>query len=74
MDRLWEAAFKMREQSGFGLNECKKALDKLDGNINAAINYLHITGDCLCRRHKDGTRWTDEDYINKAKELANERA
>jgi hypothetical protein len=29
-----------------------------------------MTGDCLCRKHKNGIRWSDEDYINKAKELA----
>jgi translation elongation factor EF-Ts len=74
MDALSEAVFKMREQSGFGLNECKNALEKLDGDINAAINYLYITGDCVCRKHKDSSKWTDEDYINKAKELSNERA
>lgn len=72
MNDLSKAAYKMQEQSGFGLAECKKALGKVNCNINAAVIYLQMTGDCLCRRHKDGSRWIDEDYISRAKELANE--
>ena len=59
----------MRDISGCGLHECLNALLKVDGDIKSAINYIDIKGDAVCRRHKDGTLFTDEDYVKMAKGL-----
>ena len=35
---------ELRERTGAGMMDCKKALTQTDGNIDAAIDYLRENG------------------------------
>ena len=55
---------KWLKGQGYGLMESKTALEKVGGDPLKAMHYLQISGDAVARKHKDGRRWTDQDYIN----------
>ena len=55
---------KWLKEQGYSLIEAKNALDKVGGDPLKAMHYLQISGDAVARKHKDGRRWTDQDYIN----------
>lgn len=59
----------LREKSGAGMMDCKKALSECDGNIDAAMDYLREKG--LAKAEKKGSRIAAEGlaniYINENK-------
>ena len=38
---------ELRELTGAGMMDCKKALNETDGDMDAAIEFLRKNGDCL---------------------------
>jgi hypothetical protein len=65
-----EKLIKIRDKTNLPLNKIRRAYEKVGPNENAIILYLQIIGQAVCRRHKDGTRFTNEDYENYAVECA----
>jgi elongation factor Ts len=55
---------ELRERSGAGMMECKKALSENGGNIDAAMEYLRKTG--LAKADKKSDRVTAEGRIGMA--------
>ena len=52
---------ELREKSGVGIMDCKKALKECDGNIEAAIDYLRKKG--IATAKKRGGRSTSEGQV-----------
>ena len=42
----------LREKTGCGMMDCKKALTQADGNMDAAIDILRRAGSCKSRLRK----------------------
>ncbi|MEM9302291.1 MAG: translation elongation factor Ts, partial [Pseudomonadota bacterium] len=55
---------ELRERSGAGMMECKKALQEVDGDIEAAIEHLRKTG--LAKADKKAGRVAAEGRIELA--------
>ena len=61
---------KLRERTGAGMMDCKKALIEADGDIDLAQCYLRLLSQPLTRliNIKDVTRkWNNEDYMKEAR-------
>lgn len=52
----------LREKSGAGMMDCKKALSECDGNIDAAMDYLREKG--IAKAEKKGSRIAAEGLAN----------
>ncbi len=52
---------ELRDKTGAGVLDCKKALEKSDGDVNKAIDYLREQG--MARAAKKATRATREGII-----------
>ena len=52
---------ELRESTGAGMMDCKKALVECDGDVAKATEYLQIKG--LAKAAKRGARKTSEGYI-----------
>jgi len=55
---------ELRSKSGFGMLECKKALDLFSGNINQSFEFMKMRSQAVCRRRSDGEVWNRQDYID----------
>ncbi len=53
----------LRERTGVGMMDCKKALQEVDGNLEAAIDWLRTKG--LSKAAKKAGRATSEGYIGR---------
>ncbi|MBJ12566.1 MAG: translation elongation factor Ts, partial [Candidatus Marinimicrobia bacterium] len=51
----------LREKTGAGMMDCKKALQQSEGNIEGAVDYLRKSG--IAKAEKKGTRVTKEGLI-----------
>ena len=51
----------LREKTGAGMMDCKKALQEAEGNIEDAVDYLRKSG--ISKAEKKGTRATKEGLI-----------
>ena len=60
---------ELRERSGAGMMECKKALSELNGNIEAAMEHLRKTG--LAKADKKSDRVAAEGRIVQAQDGGN---
>ena len=50
---------ELREKSGAGMMDCKKALDESDGNVEKAIEWLRKKGiNTAQKNHQDQLRWS----------------
>ena len=54
---------ELRERTGVGMMDCKKALEENDGNLEAAIDWLRQKG--LSKAAKKAGRATSEGYIGR---------
>ena len=51
----------LREKTGAGMMDCKKALQQSEGNIESAVDYLRKSG--IAKAEKKGTRVTKEGLV-----------
>ena len=61
----------LREKTGCGIEECKKAIGKCDNDINTAYEYLRIKGMAVARYkivNGEKVKFNDDDMIQLAKE------
>jgi elongation factor Ts len=50
-----EMVKQLRERTGSGMMDCKKALTEADGNIDKAIEILRERGlGCCCKKSRQG--------------------
>jgi len=59
---MTDAIIKLREQTGAGVMECKRALDEAKGNINGAVKIIFERG--LARAEKKQGRSTGSGLIH----------
>lgn len=52
---------KLREETGAGMLECKKALDEADGNYEEAVKIVEAKG--LAKAEKKADRETSQGYV-----------
>jgi translation elongation factor EF-Ts len=61
---------KLRERTGRSLNDCNKALELCNNDINVAYEYLRLREQALARyKIVNGKKipWQTEDYLEAAK-------
>lgn len=60
---------QLKIESGYGIMDCRKALEKFDFNVSQAKYYLEIRHLAVTRKRPDGSLWIEQDFINHVKEM-----
>jgi len=66
-----EAIKKLRELTGFGISDCKKALEESDGDVEKALDYLRKRGAKILeeKSHRQTREGVIEAYIHFSQNL-----